>query len=134
MNIIDCRYRPNTPEWMATFTRNPVYAEYVKLTDFDRKPTQSRAACAAQLGSLGIGKALVSGRDIESTYASPSSNGLVDACVAAMPQDVTGMARYCADKVLPAMAAVRTPADKLEQTVDRTLWPLPTYSDMLFYV
>ena len=58
----------------------------------------------------------------------------LDACVAAMPQDVTGMARYCADKVLPAMAAVRTPADKLEQTVDRTLWPLPTYSDMLFYV
>ena len=32
MNIIDCRYRPNTPEWMATFTRNPVYAEYVELT------------------------------------------------------------------------------------------------------
>ena len=56
------------------------------------------------------------------------------ACVEAMPQDVTGLAQYCADKVLPAMAAVRTPADKLEQTVDRSLWPLPTYSDMLFYV
>ena len=58
----------------------------------------------------------------------------LDACVAAMPQDVTELARYCADKVLPAMAEVRTPADKLEQTVDRSLWPLPTYSDMLFYV
>ena len=58
----------------------------------------------------------------------------LSACVEAMPQDVTGMAQYCADTVLPAMDAVRTPADKLEQTVDRTLWPLPTYSDMLFYV
>ena len=71
MDIIDCRYRPNTPVWMETFTRNPVYEEYVKRTGFDKKPTQSLAGCAAQLASLGIGKALVSGRDIESTYALP---------------------------------------------------------------
>ena len=107
MNIIDCRYRPNTPEWMATFTRNPVYAEYVKLTDFDRKPTQSLAACAAQLGSLGIGKALVSGRDIESTYASPSSNGLVDACVAAFPDLFIGIYGYDPHKGMQAYKAMR---------------------------
>ena len=107
MNIIDCRYRPNTPEWMATFTRNPVYAEYVKLTDFDRKPTQSLAACAAQLGSLGIGKALVSGRDIESTYASPSSNDLVDACVAAFPDLFIGIYGYDPHKGIQAYKAMR---------------------------
>lgn len=107
MNIIDCRYRPNTPEWMATFTRNPVYAEYVELTHFDRKPTQSLAACAAQLASLGISKALVSGRDIESTYASPSSNGLVDACVAAFPDLFIGIYGYDPHKGMRAYKAMR---------------------------
>ena len=38
-------------------------------------------------------------------------------------------ARACAhayhDKVVPAMAALRTPADKLEMIVDKELWPFP---------
>ena len=36
------------------------------------------------------------------------------------------------DKVLPAMAAVRTLGDKLEGVVADDLWPLPTYREMLF--
>ena len=84
MNIIDCRYRPNTPEWMATFTRNPVYAEYVKLTDFDRKPTQSLAACAAQLGSLGIGKAPVTTMSFAQDVANPSVAALQSLTIGAL--------------------------------------------------
>ena len=36
------------------------------------------------------------------------------------------------DTVLPAMAAVRDAADKLETVVADDLWPLPKYSEMLF--
>jgi glutamine synthetase len=36
------------------------------------------------------------------------------------------------DLVIPAMAAVRKPADELEMIVDADLWPLPTYADMVF--
>lgn len=36
--------------------------------------------------------------------------------------------------VMPAMEALRMPADELEMLVDRDLWPLPTYGDLLFYV
>ncbi len=36
------------------------------------------------------------------------------------------------DLVIPAMLAVRTPADELEQIVDEEIWPLPSYAEMLF--
>ena len=41
-------------------------------------------------------------------------------------------ARYVQGSVLPAMAAVREVADKLEKIVPDELWPLPKYSEILF--
>lgn len=38
------------------------------------------------------------------------------------------------DEVVPAMAALRAPADKLEMIVDKELWPLPSYGDLIFEV
>ena len=49
MKVMDCRYRPTTAAWMDTFVKNPVYAEYVKITGFDRKPVKDLDACVAQL-------------------------------------------------------------------------------------
>ena len=51
-----------------------------------------------------------------------------------MAENAAEAASWCAHTLIPAMDAVRTPADRLEQLVDRSVWPLPTYSDMLFYV
>ena len=41
-------------------------------------------------------------------------------------------AKYMRDTVLPAMAAVREVADKLEGIVPDDLWPLPKYAEILF--
>ncbi len=41
-------------------------------------------------------------------------------------------AKHSRDKILPAMAAVRTLGDKLEMVVADDLWPLPTYREILF--
>lgn len=38
------------------------------------------------------------------------------------------------DKVVPAMAALRSPADRLEMIVDKDLWPFPSYGDLIFEV
>ncbi len=38
------------------------------------------------------------------------------------------------DEVVPAMAALRDPADKLEMIVDKELWPFPSYGDLMFEV
>ena len=38
------------------------------------------------------------------------------------------------NKVTTAMSALREPADKLEMIVDKTLWPFPSYGDLIFEV
>lgn len=38
------------------------------------------------------------------------------------------------EKAVPAMAALREPADKLEMLVDKELWPIPSYGDLIFEV
>jgi glutamine synthetase len=50
------------------------------------------------------------------------------------PQDaeVIDEARYVQTEVLPAMAAAREVADRLERIVPDDLWPLPKYSEILF--
>lgn len=38
------------------------------------------------------------------------------------------------DMVVPAMENLRKPADKLEMIVDKELWPMPSYGDLIFEV
>ena len=49
-------------------------------------------------------------------------------------QDIKEMAHAYHDAVVPAMAALRHPVDELELLVDKDLWPVPTYGDLLFEV
>ena len=37
-------------------------------------------------------------------------------------------------EVVPAMEALRAPVDKLEMIVDKELWPMPSYGDLIFEV
>ena len=48
--------------------------------------------------------------------------------------DVVAMALAYHDKIVPAMAALRKPVDELELLVDKSLWPVPTYGDLMFEV
>jgi glutamine synthetase len=50
-----------------------------------------------------------------------------------IPKDSILAANYFAQTVVPAMDAVRAEADALELLTDKTYWPFPTYSDLLFY-
>ena len=43
-------------------------------------------------------------------------------------------AHFYRDSVLPAMAELREPVDKLEMLVDKDMWPMPSYGDMIFEV
>lgn len=58
----------------------------------------------------------------------------VIAKAAALEGDVKKQARFYCDEVIPAMDAVREPADKLEFLVDKAAWPFPSYGDLLFGV
>ena len=41
---------------------------------------------------------------------------------------------FCHEEVFPAMEALRAPVDKLEMIVDKELWPMPSYGDLIFEV
>ena len=41
-------------------------------------------------------------------------------------------ALFCHDKICPAMEELRRPVDRLEMIVDKEMWPMPSYGDLLF--
>ncbi len=48
--------------------------------------------------------------------------------------DAKEQAFYYKDTVKEAMQALRTPIDQLEMIVDSTIWPIPTYGELMFEV
>ena len=52
---------------------------------------------------------------------------------ATVPQG-RNQAVYYRDEVASAMVALRTPVDKLEMLVDKAMWPMPSYGDLIFEV
>ena len=43
-------------------------------------------------------------------------------------------AKFFNKEVVPAMEALRKPIDKLEMIVEKDMWPMPSYGDMIFEV
>ncbi len=50
-----------------------------------------------------------------------------------VPKEAKAAAMYYHDTVIPGMNALRSEADILESLTDKSYWPYPTYSDLLFY-
>ena len=57
-----------------------------------------------------------------------------DLTVSEVPGDVTKLARYCVETVLPDMAALRCVADEMESIAPTDRWPYPSYGELLFGV
>ena len=53
--------------------------------------------------------------------------------LAAVPGDTAAAAEYYRNTIVPGMKQLRAFADELEQITDKSYWPYPTYSDILFY-
>eukprot|EP01116_Phalansterium_solitarium_P022395 TRINITY_DN7381_c0_g1_i1.p1 TRINITY_DN7381_c0_g1~~TRINITY_DN7381_c0_g1_i1.p1 ORF type:complete len:736 (-),score=310.33 TRINITY_DN7381_c0_g1_i1:238-2445(-) len=90
--------------------------------------------------STAIGESAVSGQKALLKDISSQIEALIaaiDALKAVHKQahdlhDAKAEAFFYNTKVIPAMKAVRTAADSLENVVDDDLWPLPKYSEILF--
>ena len=73
------------------------------------------------------------------TRLSDSCDHLYDAiqslqnALQAAPGEMVAAAEHYRTAVVPAMKTLRTYADELEQVTDKSYWPYPTYSDILFY-
>ena len=51
----------------------------------------------------------------------------------AVPKNAEAAAMYYHDTIVPGMNALRAEADALETMTEKSYWPYPTYSDLLFY-
>ncbi len=70
---------------------------------------------------------------------SAASDALYDLCVKLdtdlqkVPAESNEAAQYYHDVIVPDMERARHEADTLEALTDKSYWPYPTYSDLLFY-
>ena len=67
------------------------------------------------------------------------ANAALESLKALLPEvdsieDVKEMAFAYHDRIVPAMAALRKPVDELELLVEKDIWPVPTYGDLMFEV
>ena len=73
------------------------------------------------------------------TRLSAATDALYDGCqklnadLQAVPAAAEDAAVYYHDVILSDMAAIRSEADILETLTEKSFWPFPTYSDLLFY-
>ncbi len=62
-----------------------------------------------------------------------SATELLAANLKEVPEDSRQAAQFYGKTVVEGMVAIRTVADRLEKLTDRSYWPYPIYSDILFY-
>ena len=107
----------------------PAVIKYTKsLADTVNAVTAAGAEASVQVELLNETSALLS--DTKVALAK-----LVDVTAeAAQKEEGAVQARFFHDVVTVAMAELREPVDKLEMIVDKEMWPMPSYGDLLFEV
>ena len=95
--------------------------------------TAVTAACPK--ADLTVQRELLEKVSLRLTAATKALNSLTELVeqVDAM-EDVKEMALAYHDQIVPAMAALRKPVDEMELLVDKSIWPVPTYGDLMFEV
>ena len=92
MRIIDFRFRPNTPETLTGIANSPMFKGLCELIKFPSMPPQSLAEVVEELDRHHVVKAVITGRDCETTYGAKSNNQSVLDFVHAYPDKFIGFA------------------------------------------
>ncbi len=93
MQIIDFRFRPNTPDAVSGMLQHKVFGPMFEFFNYaDRANPQPLDAIISQLRELGVAKAVITSRDAETTYGLASGNEGVANLVKACPDLFIGYA------------------------------------------
>lgn len=90
MNIIDFRFRPNTPETLSGIANSAMFKSLCDLIDFSKMKPQSLEEVIQDLDKHNVVKAIITGRDCETTYSSKSNNDSVIEFVNKYPNKFIG--------------------------------------------
>ena len=107
----------------------PAVIKYTKtLADTINAVTAAGAETSVQVELLNETSALLSDTKVALAKLSDVTE------IAATKAEGEEQARYFHDVVTVAMAELRDPVDKLEMIVDKEMWPMPSYGDLMFEV
>nr|WP_288555389.1 glutamine synthetase III [uncultured Mediterraneibacter sp.] len=114
---------------MASKQIIPAVMKYTKeLADTVLAVKEAGADASVQSELLGE----ISGYLVEAKAALKALTEITDE--AAAKEEGSVQANFYHSDVVPAMAALRAPVDKLEMIVDKEAWPMPSYGDLIFEV
>lgn len=92
MGIIDFRFRPNTKETLDGIGNSPMFSGLCDLIKFPSMAPQTMDEVVADLKAHNVVKAVITGRDCETTYGAKSNNQSVLDFVAGYPDMFVGFA------------------------------------------
>ncbi len=90
MKIIDFRFRPNTADIINGIKTSAMFKAACDAIGFEARKAQELPVIMENLERLGVDLAVITGRDAESTYGSPSNNGSVMEFCKAYPNKFVG--------------------------------------------
>lgn len=107
MKIIDFRFRPNTAETMSGIANSAMFKGLCTSIDFSKMKPQALDEIVDSLDKQNVVKAVITGRDCESTYPSKSNNASVIEFVNKYPNKFIGFAGVDPHKGMAAIAELK---------------------------
>lgn len=92
MNIIDFRFRPNTEDTLSGIANSQMFKGLCSSIDFSKMLPQTVEEVVQELDKHSVVKAVVTGRDCETTYGAKSNNKSVIEFVRQFPNKFIGFA------------------------------------------
>lgn len=108
MNIIDFRFRPNTKEVLSGIANNQAFKGLCSAIDFNKMKPQTTKEVVQELDKYNVIKAVITGRDCETTYESKSNNKSVIEFVNEFPDKFIGFAGLDPHKGMHAIEELKT--------------------------
>lgn len=108
MKVIDFRFRPNTPEIINGIRNSAMFKRSCEVIGFDKRKAEPLEQIIRNLDRLGIVKAVVTGRDCETTYGWPSNNPEVYKFCQANPEKFIGFWGVDPHKKMEAVRELET--------------------------
>jgi predicted TIM-barrel fold metal-dependent hydrolase len=107
MPIIDFRFRPNTPETLTGIANSAMFKGLCSLIGFPKMQPQTLDEVVADLERYNVAKAVITGRDCETTYGSKSNNAGVVEFVNQYPNKFIGFAGLDPHKGMKAIQELK---------------------------
>ncbi|MBP2641991.1 MAG: putative TIM-barrel fold metal-dependent hydrolase [Firmicutes bacterium] len=108
MKIIDFRFRPNTAETLSGIQNSTMFKGLCASIDFSKMKPQNLDEILAELDRNNVVKAVITGRDCETTYGAKSNNPSVIEFVSKYPQKYIGFAGMDPHKGMKAINELKT--------------------------